>query len=411
MKNHPFVPCAFAALCLLRIGLTAQSLPTSVVDAQIPIVSTDGFSSPNGMAIAPGGTIYVADQGHSRVLQFSPTGVQTVVDFGALSPAIRTPGGIALDGSGNLYVTDETTNRLIKLAPGGTKGLSVITSPTLNQPVAVAADSAGNLAIVNAGNGTVVIRRAAGTPALLNTGTTVLIAPKAVAFDSQGLLYVADQGNVTKAPAIYRFPKLGGTGVDLTPAEYPLKDIKGLGVDEQLNLYVLDSASQQLIEAPANGAPAFLIPQSNFEEPSGLALDNLGNLYVSDSGAAPNSVTELVYNNAANFGSLKVGSTSQPVTFNYEFYSSTLIQGTNGIGGGAVNSEYKKAPGGTCALRTYTPTVSSTGLPLPASCTAMLSVYSDLSRWQVRRHTIADLERQHKSADLWHRAGRGSWRS
>lgn len=375
MSYRDCIRCVIVAFCLLRYGTTvsAQSLPNYLVDAQIPITSSDGFNTPQGLAVAPGRTIYVADKGNQRVLKFAADGSRTVVSFGTLAPAVSTPGGVALDGGGNLYVTDVTTNRLIKLAPGAMKGLSVISGSILDQPIAVASDVAGNLAIANAGNGTVIVRRYGGTPVPFNTGSTVLIAPTAVAFDNQGMLYVADAGDSITPAAIYRFPKLGGTGTSVAPAGYPLKHVTGLVLDDQRNLYVLDGASQQLIEVPVSGATAFLIPQSNFKSPSGLALDNLGNIYVSDSGASSNTVTKLVYNNATNFGSVQVGATSNPITFNFEFYTRTGIEATRGIGGGVWNAEYKKAPGGTCTLRTYYPTVSSSGLTLPASCTAVLT--------------------------------------
>ena len=133
----------------------------------------------------------------------------------------------------------------------------------------------------------------------------------------------------------------------------------------------MDAGSDQLIDVPASGATPFLIPQSNFKSPSGVALDSLGNFYVSDGGA--NAVTKFVYNNAANFGSVKVGLTSNTIIFNYEFYIPTVVEATRGIGGGVWNAEYKKASGGTCAQRTYYPSTSGTGLTLPAACTVALS--------------------------------------
>ena len=373
MRFHESCSGVLVALLLLSFGsgVRAQTLPSYVVDAQVPLVSSDGFNSPQGLAIAPDMTIYVADNGDHRVLKFAPDGSQTTVSFGTLRPVVSTPGGIALDGSENLYVTDTDTNRLIKLEPGKTNGLAIMGGSALNRPTSVAADAAGNLAIVNAGSATVTIRRYAGAPIPLNTGSTVLVDPTAVAFDNQGMLYVADAGNGSSPGAVYRFPKTGGTGVSVGPNGYPLKDVTAMLLDGQRNLFVLDAGSEQLIDVPENGSTPFLIPQSTFKSPSGVGVDSLGNFYVSDGGA--NSVMKLVYQNAANFGSVQVGSTSNTVLFNYEFYVPTVVEATRGIGGGAWNAEYKKASGGTCALRTYYPSTSSTGLTLPASCTVALA--------------------------------------
>ncbi len=101
-----------------------------------------------------------------------------------------------------------------------------------------------------------------------------------------------------------------------------------------------------------------------------MALDNLGNIYVSDSGAASNTVTKFAYNNAANFGSVQVGAVSKAITFNYEFYERTIVEATRGFGGGVLHADYHTAAGGTCGLVTYYPKTSSTGLTLPASCVA-----------------------------------------
>jgi sugar lactone lactonase YvrE len=355
----------------LSLAGAAQSYPNYVVDAQVPFVASDGFNDPQGLVIASDQSMYVADKGNHRVLKFSSTGTQSVVSFGDLQPSVNSPGGIALDGYGDLYVTDTVTNRLIKLAPGAANGLAIIGPPSLNEPTSVAVDAAGNLAIVNAGSATVIIRRYGGAPVPLNTGSTVLIKPTAVAFDNQGLLYVADAGNGSGPGAVYRFAKTGGTGVSVGPSGYPLKDVTALILDGQRNLFVLDSGSEQLIDVPASGATPLLIPQSNFKSPSGVALDSLGNFYVSDGGA--NTVTKFVYQNAANFGSVKVGATSNTILFNYEFYIPTAVEATRGIGGGVWNEEYKKASGGTCMQRTYYPSTSGTGLTIPAACTVALS--------------------------------------
>src|SRR5882724_1838580 len=206
-----------AAIGLIGIGTRAQSsYPKYLSTAEIPIMSSDGFNQPQGMAVALDKTLYVADTGNNRVLKIAPDGSQSTVNFGSLRPALSNPVGVALDGNGNLYVTETTANRLIKLPEGAENGLSIITG--LNQPTAVAADVNGNLAIVNTGNGTITARRYGGPAHIFDTGSTVLGAPAGVTFDAKGSIYVADAGNSEHPAAVYRFPPLGGTGTSLTPA-------------------------------------------------------------------------------------------------------------------------------------------------------------------------------------------------
>jgi sugar lactone lactonase YvrE len=370
MKSPNLSGCVVAAFTLLSFGsaMQGQTLPSYVVDAQVPIVSSDGFNDPQGLVTVPGGTVYVADSGNHRLLKIAPDGTQTTVSFGVSGLVAQTMSGLAMDAVGDLFVADTATNRLFKLPAGGGHAVVILGAPLMDRPTAVASDAAGDVAVVNSGNGTVVVRRY-GPAAVLNTGSTVLAAPTAVAFDSKGLVYVADAGNGTTPGAVYKFPVAGGTGTTEPLTGYALKNVTGLVLDAQNNLFVLDAGSEQLIEVPASGGAAFLIPQSNFKSPSGLTLDNLGNIYVSDSGPTSNTVTKFVYNNAANFGSVQVGATSKAITVNYEFYEQTVVEATRGVGGGVPNADYRKAAGGTCALRTYFPTTSSTGLTLPASCT------------------------------------------
>ena len=370
MKPHNLSGCVVVAFALLSLSVTveAQTYPRYVVDAQLPIVSSDGFNDPRGVATAPGGIVYVADSGNHRLLKFLG-GAQTTVSFGAFGPVANTMSGLATDAVGDLFVADTTTNRLIKLPAGGGHAVVILGAPLMDRPTSVASDAAGDVAVVNSGNATVVVRRY-GPAAVFNTGSTVLVAPTAVALDDQGMVYIADAGNGTAPGAVYKFPRAGGTGTTVSLTGYGLKNVTGLELDDQRNLFVLDTGSEQLIEVPASGATPYLIPQSNFKSPSGLALDNLGNIYVSDSGAASNTVTKFVYNNAANFGSVAVGETSKPITFNYEFYERTIVEATRGFGGGVLHADYHTAPGGNCGLVTYYPKTSSTGLTLPASCVA-----------------------------------------
>ena len=375
-KLH-FIFSVSVAFTSFTIVASAQSVPTYppfVSDAQTPITSSDGFNNPRGLAVVPGGTVYVADSGNHRVLSITPAGVQTTVSLGTLKPALDTPAAVALDSFGDLYIADTALNRIIKLPAGAANGLSIIFGAILNQPVAIASDGSGNLAIANAGNATIVARRAGGTPFVFNTGDTVLVAPTSVAFDSNGLLYVADTGNATTPSAIYRFPKLGGTGTNLTPTGYVLKSVTGISIDPLTNnLFFLDSSRNELILVPASGATPFLIPQSNFNSPTGIAADNLGNIYVSDSGPSSNTVTKLAYLTAGNFGSMPIGTSSTAITFNYLFYQPTTITAIRGIDGGEWNGEYHLAPGGTCAHRTYTTTFDAGGALLPSGCSVRFS--------------------------------------
>ena len=84
---------------------------------------------PQGMAVAPDGTLYFADQGNNRIRAISPTGIiTTVVGDGttstwvttgtsALHAALFTPSDVALSPSGQLYIADSV--QVLALEPDG----------------------------------------------------------------------------------------------------------------------------------------------------------------------------------------------------------------------------------------------------------------------------------------------------
>jgi serine/threonine-protein kinase len=74
-----------------------------------------GLTDPIGAAVDVAGNLYVADNGHSRVLKLAAGATtQTVLPFTGLSGAI----GVAVDAAGNLYVTDPGNHRVLKLPAG-----------------------------------------------------------------------------------------------------------------------------------------------------------------------------------------------------------------------------------------------------------------------------------------------------
>jgi len=360
-----------AVVGLTSMGTWAQSsYPSYLSTAEIPVKSSDGFNRPQGLALAPDGTLYVADAGNGRVLKIAPDGTQSTVNFGSLNSVLSSPTGLALDSNGNLFVSDPATTLILEVPA---KGVPIkLVGLLLTRPTSIAVDAAGDLAIVDSSNGTLSIKPNGGTQRAFNSGSVTLADVTGVAFDATGNLYVTDGGDDNHPTAIYRFSKLDGTGTatNLTPTEYNPQYLANLTVDSQNNVFVLDGDTEQLIEIPASGVPAFLVPQSSFREPSAVIADPIGNLYVSGAGRNADSITKYAYYNAANFGSVPVGSSSASITVNFEFYKSTTIKSIRGFSGGKIG-EYTRT-GGTCGLSTYAPTHGS--VTLPATCNVIFKL-------------------------------------
>ena len=92
-----------------------------------------GFNRPHGLAVAPDGTVYVADTFNNRVQRISPSGaVSTLAD------GISQPNDVALGPDGNVYSTEWGNSRIVRITPAGVV-TRIADSPRPNS-VAVGAD-------------------------------------------------------------------------------------------------------------------------------------------------------------------------------------------------------------------------------------------------------------------------------
>jgi Uncharacterized conserved protein len=76
--------------------------------------SGDGqFNFPHGVAVAPDGTVYVADSGNYRIQRFSATG-NFLAQWGA------SYGDVAVAPDGTVYSADTLSHRILRYSASGT---------------------------------------------------------------------------------------------------------------------------------------------------------------------------------------------------------------------------------------------------------------------------------------------------
>jgi uncharacterized protein (TIGR03437 family) len=334
---------------ILYIADTSNSSIRKVANGVITTVAgngTFGFSGdngpatsaqlngPSGVAVDSAGNLYMGDLGNTRIRKVSNGVITTVAgggsslgDNGPATSAQFTPSGLAVDSAGNLYIADWQNNRIRKVSNGviatvagnGTQGFSgdngPATSAQLNYPAGVAVDSAGNLYIADEVNNRIrkvtngVITTVAGNGTSGFSGddgpatSAELYFPSGVAVDSAGNLYIVDSHNfrirkvsngVITTVAGDGMPGFSGDNGPATSAQ--LSDPSGVAVDSAGNLYIVDShnyrirkvsngvittiAGNGMIGNSGDGGPA---TSATFDVPESIAVDSAGKVYIADS--------------------------------------------------------------------------------------------------------------------------------
>jgi hypothetical protein len=237
------------------------------------------FSEPRGTTVDRSGNVYVADYGNSTIRKIAPTGLtSTFADLAAGSGTSSTAtsgasGYVAVDGAGNVYATTGSNNTIVKITPNGaistlagTPGKSGIVDATgaearFSWPGGIAVDGAGNVYVADSGNHAVRMITPAGKTTTLaglateaasidGIGTAARFnSPLGIAVDNAGNVFVGDWADHT-------IRKIAPTGAVTT----------------------LAGAAGKIGSADGTGANA------RFHGPDGVAVDELGNVYVADSG-------------------------------------------------------------------------------------------------------------------------------
>ena len=298
---------------------------------------------PRGVSVDGAGNLYVADSGNDRIRRIDASGTITTIagngvrgysgDGGpAVQAQLAVPSGVAVDGNGNLYIADEYNSRIRRVDGSGTittiagNGIGTFGGDggpahlaQLSSPLDVAVDSAGSLYIADYGNarirrvdhnGTITTVAGSGFGSYGgDNGPAVqaqLARPRGVALDSNGNLFIADTANhrVRGVDASGTITTIAGTGeVGYSgdgglAVEAQLNEPSGVAVDGSGNLYIADSHNHRIRRIDASGTittiagtgrggysgdggPAI---QAWLDSPSGVAVDNAGNLYIADRG-------------------------------------------------------------------------------------------------------------------------------
>jgi sugar lactone lactonase YvrE len=245
-------------------------------------------------------TVY-ANTPYSNPILFTPYNVFTSGN------SIKNPAGITVDTSGNIYAAIYNTNNYItELTPTGVKSTYSNGSKTVsyNSPLDVAFDTSGKLYVANYGNNNIlVVPAGGGKPSVFaNVGGR----PDALYFANAGQswpLYVADGGDGT----IYSVAGNGNSAVFSSGFTNPT----AIATDASGNVYVGDCSNGSVYKIDPTGTIITTVI-TGLSCPAGMKLDQSGNIYILDAG------TGIMYQYS-------------PITGNYSPYAAgTGIPNANG---------------------------------------------------------------------------------
>ncbi len=380
------------------------------------------LNAPSGLTFDAAGDLYIADAGNGRVRKITPDGV-----IRTAASNLGTPRQLVVDASGTLYIAggpvykvtpDGTTTRVVAEAHDGLFGKCdspdsfSTTNPAVCSASAVVMDRSGNLIVVDGGKGR--IRQVSPDGVMSNVPIGTMSAPHSITIDSAGILYVADSNGIRRIAANGAITTLAGAptvdfdgdGGRATSAHlrYPNK----VAVDTLGNLYVTDTGNNRIRKVSPEGIITTVAgvgsaglsgdggqaALAELKSPSGVAVDAGRNVFIADTGNArvrrvssDGIISTIVGTGSCCVGDLGDGGPATSAQLNGPMGLAVTTGGTLYVADSGNNRIRKLTPDGTITTVAGPAILSRPG---DVALDSFGNIYiADSSNFQIRRVTPA----------------------
>jgi sugar lactone lactonase YvrE len=303
------------------------------------------LDSPQGVAVGPDGTLYIADTGNERIRAVSGGVITTFAGNGsvgfagdggaALNASFRWPNALAIDASGALLVCDAGNERVRRISAGvietiagnGTQGFAgdgaAATAAELDTPMGLAVGADGRIFVADshndrirviATNGTTSTFAGSGVRGYAGDGGAATAAelslPRGLIVTSSGAAIFADSNNqrIRIVNASGAITTIAGNGVQGAVSDGSFATAAGMNTPrgvavssfgapvyaDALNHLVRESVANGNVYVPAGLAPARTSAVVLSESPSVTYGQSSMTVSVAGSAGTPQGVVELL---------------------------------------------------------------------------------------------------------------------
>jgi sugar lactone lactonase YvrE len=263
-------------------------------------LATARFRTPASLGVDLDGNIYVADSEASTIRKIAPDGTVSTATglpgravsndgtkgFGTLDH----PRALAVTPGGYVYIADTGGNSVRQFYPQGNGVVFssfLATMMTMSAPAAIAV--APNNAVLTTDGA--VIKQIAEPSIAVSTIALGFHAPSGIAVNASGNVFVADAiDNVIRRIAadgtVTAFAGAAGQAgfSDGLGALAHFNQPSALAFDALGNLYVADTANNAIRRIAPSTLVTTIVPPGALNAPAGIAFDNAGHLLIADSG-------------------------------------------------------------------------------------------------------------------------------